>query len=127
MNAAAVNQDFHNKWVEKLNFQQHIYITSNKQDFNLKGVRIFTKDGKQLGEKVKHPLAQNAVYINFTKAVGFRFPTGTTHTYFIGKVPEKSLNIRNFFSTILHGNSIDLNNTHHFEKRKDNLGYNIIL
>jgi len=126
INSAAVNQEKHKEWVEKMNFQKRIYITSNRQDFNLKGSRIFTSDGKLLGEKVETPIANNANYVQFTKAVGFRFPTGTTHTFFIGEVPEESKNIRNFYYTILHGVEIDLSNEHQFIKREDGVGYNII-
>jgi len=126
LNSAAVNQKMHKNWVEKLNIQERVYITSNRSDFNLKGVRIFTKDGKQLGEKVKAPTADNACYINFSKAVGFRFPTGTTHTYFIGEISEKSKNIREFYYEILHGNQIDFSDTTKFSKRKDSIGYDII-
>ena len=125
LNAAAVNQDGHPEWLKKITIQNRIYITSNRQDFNLKGVRIFTKDGKQLGEKVKHPLAANAQYIQFTQAVGFRFPTGTTHTYFIGKMADNSMNIRRFYTEILHGNPIDLDDQSLFSRRKDGLGYDI--
>jgi esterase/lipase superfamily enzyme len=126
LNAAAVNQEQHNEWVEKLNFQRRIYITSNVSDFNLKGARIFTKDGKQLGEKIEHPLAVNAVYVNFTNAVGFRFPTGTTHTYFIGEVPKRSTNIRLFYQGILHGLEADLQDARMFKTRSDGLGHDII-
>jgi hypothetical protein len=126
LNAAAVNQEGHKMWVEQLDFQQRLYITCNKQDFNLKGVRIFTKDGKQLGEKVKEPLATNASYVHFSKAVGFRFPTGTTHTYFIGEVADESVIIRSFFTALMHGEPIDLSQTDKFVPRDDGLGYNII-
>lgn len=126
LNSAAVNQEMHRDWVEKMNFQKKIYITSNRQDFNLKGSRIFTKDGKMLGEKVETPIAKNANYVQFTKAVGFRFPTGTTHTFFIGEVADKSKNIRDFYFNILHGNEIDLNNENQYIKRKDSVGYDII-
>jgi len=126
LNAAAVNQDGHPEWLDKLHMQNRIYVISNKQDFNLKGVRIFTKDGKQLGEKVKHPLSGNATYIQFTKAVGFRFPTGTTHTYFIGQMADKSMNIRRFYTEILHGEPADLEDGSLFEKRNDGLGYDLI-
>lgn len=126
INSAAVNQEKHKEWVEKMNFQKRIYITSNRQDFNLKGSRIFTSDGKLLGEKVETPIANNANYVQFTRAVGFRFPTGTTHTFFIGEVPEESKNIRDFYYTILHGFEIDLSNEHKFIKRKDGVGYDII-
>lgn len=126
LNAAAVNQYDHPDWLEKLNIQSRIYVTSNRQDFNLKGVRIFTKDGKQLGEKVKHPLYANTHYIQFTRAVGFRFPTGTTHTYFIGKMADKSINIRRFYNKILHGEAVDLDDHSLFKRRDDGLGYDIL-
>lgn len=126
MNAAAVNQEHHDEWVEQLHFQDRIYITSNVDDFNLKGARIFTKDGKQLGEKIKPPLSETSIYINFTKAIGFRFPTWTTHTYFIGKIPDLSTNIRMFYKDILHGLEPDLHNARMFKTRSDGLGYNII-
>lgn len=126
VNAAAVNQDGHNVWLEKFNYQDQIYVISNKQDFNLKGARIFTKDGKQLGEKVELPLAKNATYINFTEAVGFRTPTGTSHTYFIGEVADESNNIRTFYHDILHGHQPDVADTLRFKKRSDKLGYDII-
>jgi hypothetical protein len=126
LNAAAVNQENHHAWVEQLHFQERIYITSNVSDFNLKGARIFTKDGKQLGEKIKPPLTETAIYVNFTKAVGFRFPTGTTHTYFIGEVPDKSTNIRFFYKDILHGLEPDLQDANMFKVRSDGLGHDII-
>jgi esterase/lipase superfamily enzyme len=126
LNAAAVNQKDHSQWVEKLKIQNNIYITSNKQDFNLKGVRIFTKDGKQLGEKVEHPLAKNAVYVNFSVAVGLRFPTGTTHTYFIGDVTDKSKSIRSFYRKLLHGSVPELSFENNLFKRDDGLGYDIL-
>jgi esterase/lipase superfamily enzyme len=125
LNSAAVNQLNHKYWVEKLKMQERVYITSNKSDFNLKGVRIFTKDGKQLGEKVKQPIADNAYYINFSNSVGFRFPTGTTHTFFIGEIPDLNINIRNLYYNLFHGNEIDFTDTEMFERRKDGIGYDI--
>jgi hypothetical protein len=126
LNAAAVNQEGHGNWVENLNFQKNIYITSNRKDFNLKGVRIFTKDRKQLGELVKAPTAQNADYIQFTEAVGFRTPTGTTHTYFIGEVTDESNNIKLFYKELFHGKKIDLLDINKFIEREDGVGYDII-
>lgn len=126
LNAAAVNQQGHNTWVEQVAFQNSLFITSNRKDFNLKGVRIFTKDGKQLGEVVEMPLAQNAQYVQFTEAVGFRTPTGSTHTYFIGDVVGESKNIREFYSKLFHGEVIDFSNDTLFEQRKDGVGYDII-
>lgn len=126
LNSAAVNQKNHKDWLEQLNIQQQIYVTCNKSDVNLKGVRLFTKAGKQLGEKVKTPLAQNANYIHFTKAVGFRLPTGTTHTFFIGEVTDESKNIAEFYNDLFHGKRIDFSESERFLLRKDGRGYEII-
>jgi hypothetical protein len=126
LNAAAVNQENHKEWVEKLRIQDQLYITCNKQDFNLKGVRIFTSDGKQLGEKIKSPLAINATYIQFNKSVGFRFPTGQTHTYFIGKIPAVNNNVKACYYDLFHGSNPNLGNENKFMTRKDGLGYEIL-
>jgi len=126
LNAAAVNQRNHNEWVEKINTQDRIFINSNKHDFNLKGLRIFTAAGKQLGEKVTPVLAKNASYTHFDKSVGFRFRTGQTHSYFIGKIPAKSKNIKEFYSSIIHGDQPSFNDQIRFQLRKDSLGYEII-
>ncbi len=126
LNSAAVNQLGHKFWVERLNFQDRIYIISNKSDFNLKGVRIFTKDGKQLGEKIKLPIAENAEYINFSQAVGLRFPTGTSHTFFIGEVPDIDQGIFDIHNKLFHGRKIDFSNPKLFKKRKDGIGFDVI-
>jgi len=125
MNAAAVNQKNHTFWLEKLHIQNNIFVISNRHDFNLKGVRIFTYSGKQLGEVIKPPFFENAYYVNFSKAVGFRFPTGITHTYFIGTIPEKSEYIKRFYTEMLHGNIPDFQNFDIFTLRKNNSGFNI--
>lgn len=125
INSAAVDQKMHKDWVEQINFQKRIYITNNKSDFNLKGKHIFSKDGNQLGEKAKTPSAENAHYIQFSKAVGFRFPTGTTHTYFIGEVPNESQNICDFYFDTFHGKQIDLSDQSKYIKRKK-VGYEVV-
>lgn len=126
LNAAAVNQKGHKEWVEQINIQKHLFIICNKQDFNLKGVRIFTSDGKQLGEKIKPPLAINASYIHFNKSVGFQFPTGQSHTYFIGEIPDENKNIKELYHDFMHGQVPDFSDENKFLLRKDNLGYEIL-
>lgn len=126
LNAAAVDQKNHKTWLEKIRMQQNLYVTANKQDVNLKGLHIFTKGGRQLGEKIIHPLASNAVYIHFNKSVGLRFPTGTTHTYFIGGKSDTCYHINLFYNSIFHGKSVDIQNKAMFMKRNDGLGYELI-
>ena len=126
INSAAVREKKHTDWVEKLNFQKRIYIASNKSDFTLKGKHIFTNGGNQLGEKTKRVSASNAKYINFSKAVGFRFPLGTTHTYFIGSLPERSGNIHHLYSSLFHGSQINLSESTIFKKKQNKCYYSII-
>ena len=126
INAAAVNQRNHKEWVEKLRCASNIFIISNRHDVNLKGARIFTPAGRQLGEDVMLPLANNAIYINFSRSVGFRFPTFDTHTYFINSIPLKSENIRYFYTEIFNGIVPDFNDLSRFSKRRDGLGFDII-
>jgi hypothetical protein len=126
INAAAVNQETHANWVDRLHIQKRIYITSNKKDFNLNGARIFTKSRKQLGERLKLPLSSGAIYINFTKAIGLTIPTGNSHTYFIGKMTNKSGNVKEFYTDIFHGRTVNLSDSTRFIKRNDGLGYNIL-
>jgi len=125
LNSAAVPQKHHKQWIEQLQIQKRIYITANYQDFNLKGARIFTSAGKQLGERYEHPLAENAEYVNFTKAIGFRFPTYDTHTFFLGNIPAKSQIIRSFYHQVFRGESPNLNDQQSFSLKKDGRGYNI--
>jgi hypothetical protein len=126
LNAAAVPEKKHKAWVEKLNFQKNIFIISNKKDFSLNGVRLFAKWKRQLGERVKKPFAENAVYINFTKAIGFQTKGGNSHTYFLGKTINESSNIKNFYSDILNGKSPNINDSAMFHKRKDGSGFDIV-
>ena len=123
INAAAVEQENHKKWLEQLHVQKNVFITFNKKDINLLALRIFSKHGMKLGERAKLPFANNAVYFNFTKSVGFRLNTKSTHTYFIGEVTERNNNILHFYSDILHGLSPDLADETKFMKRRESLGY----
>ncbi len=126
INAAAVNQEAHASWVDSLHIQKRIYITSNRSDVNLNGVRLFTKSGKQLGERLKLPLSSGATYINFTKAIGFTMPTGNSHTYFIGKMTNESGNIKDFYTDVFHGRAVNLSDSTKYIRRNDGLGYNIL-
>lgn len=126
INAAAVNQEGHSAWIDKLNFQKRIYITSNEKDFNLAGVKSFTDSGVQLGRRPDPPHSDKAVYVDFTKAVGFRFPTGATHNYYTGKMALKNKKIHEFFDDIFHGRSVNITDEKRFLKRADGLGYELI-
>lgn len=103
LNAAAVSDKDHSSWLTKLNARKSIFVNSNRNDFNLKGLRIFSRYHRLLGELVKSPRAENAQYINFSQCVGFRTRTATSHTYFIGSIPVEQQSVFNYYSTIFHG------------------------
>ncbi|MFO8066258.1 MAG: alpha/beta hydrolase [Bacteroidales bacterium] len=127
INSAAVKQKDHYLWMEQLKCQQNIYIISNKHDFNLKGARYFAGLGRQLGEIIDLPLAANATYINFSDAVGFTIPTYLSHTFFIGKMPQKYNSIFKFYNEMLNSRHIDVYDELNFRKRRDGKGYDILL
>jgi hypothetical protein len=120
LNAPAVKQKKHRKWVEKLNFQKKIYITSNKKDRTLYGAHLITFR-RQLGERLRKPLAKNAIYINFLNLVGKR------HNYYLDlPLLERYPSISFFYKSIFHGEYLDPEYKARFKKRKDGLGYDIL-
>jgi hypothetical protein len=103
INAAAVPSEDHAEWIDRLNVQQRVYITYNDGDINLAGLRVISELGYQLGERPLPPLSDNAVYLDFTRSVGFRFPTGATHSYYYSTMALKSASIKETFNILLHG------------------------
>jgi hypothetical protein len=125
INAAAVEQEEHYKWVEQLKFQKRIYINSNGKDMNLIGLRIFSSMGMQLGEDPEPPLASNAFYVNFTNAVGASLPPGPSHSYFFASVTDESERIKSYYSKIINGIEIDFSNPEMFISDSKYLAYSI--
>jgi len=126
INAAAVNSKGHNSWVEKLNMQENIFINSNAKDVNLNGLRIISSYGYLMGELLVEPLATNALYVNFSRAIGFKLPPGRSHTYYIGEHVEKSEKVKKYYSDLFHGKYPDIQDESIFTQRKDGYGYDII-
>lgn len=127
VNAAAVNQEGHHKWLEEINMQERIYVNSNGRDFILRGLRLLTNWSRQLGEALVGEFASNATYVDFTNAVKNGFPIGEMHGYYIGTVSNQSENIRNYYYTIFHGDEADLDNQQLFSYSGGNTVYNINL
>jgi len=126
INAAAVDQKEHYKWVEQLHFQRRIYINSNGKDMNLIGLRIFSSKKMQLGEDPEPPLASNATYISFTDAVGGSLPPGPSHSYFFASVTDESMHIRKYYEQLFNGSEIDFNDPNIFNSNSEYLSYSII-
>ena len=72
-------------------------------DRNLNGLRIISKYKFLLGEKLSMPLSDSVTYFNFSNSIGGKWPPGRSHTFFVGKVNNKSQNIRQYYSDIFHG------------------------
>jgi hypothetical protein len=103
INAAATDAAGHDDWIERLNIQERIFVTYNDEDINLEGLRVISSLGTQLGERPEPPLAQNAIYLDFTESVGFRFPTGATHSYYFDAMTRESENIRLLYTDLFRG------------------------
>jgi hypothetical protein len=120
MNAPAVKQKKHSVWVSKMDFQKRIYITSNQKDRTLYGAHIITFQ-KQLGEKLRKPLAKNAHYINLKNLVGKK------HNYYLDlELFSQQPGIKTFYKDLFHGKELDPLNKEKFKSRKDGLGYDLL-
>ncbi len=101
LNAAAVNQYHHRKWLEKLNIQERIYVTINDEDFTLRGAMIL-RAAKQLGLGYRGHTAINANYVNFSDVAT------REHNLFLGKSATEKNNpyIYLFFEQAFHGKKV---------------------
>lgn len=119
MNAAAVKQKHHKHWLQKSHIQKNIYITYNKTDHTLNGAHFITFR-KQLGERLKKPLASNGHYINFQNIAN------KEHNYYRNtELFRIHPNLKKFYTDILHGQMISLEDESRFSKRKDGKGFDI--
>jgi len=119
LNAGAVKQKKRRKWITNLKKQKRIYVTSNKNDYTLKGAMFITLS-KQLGSNLKKPLASNAIYINFTSTAG------NQHNCWLDKeLLNSPRHFYFFYNEILNGREIPLNDSTYVEKRTDGRGFNL--
>ena len=123
MNSAAVEQEDHNHWVENLEIQERVYILFNKHDFTLNGLRIFTPAGKQLGERIKDTLADNAIYLDFSSVVGHEFPTWNSHSFYIGDMPVEYPHVGEVYWNLFNSKELDLLDTNIYRKTDYNNRY----
>ncbi|MBN1143657.1 MAG: alpha/beta hydrolase [Bacteroidales bacterium] len=110
LNAAAVNQHHHRKWLEKLNIQERIYVTINDDDFTLHGAMIL-RAAKQLGLGYRGNTAINANYVNFSDVAT------REHNLFLGKSATEKNNpyIYLFFEQAFHGREVNFSESTGFQ------------
>lgn len=101
INAAAVKQHNHAKWVEKLDIQKRVYITINERDMSLRGAAML-RMAKQLGMTYRKKAARNALYVNFNDL------ETNEHNLFLGRsILEKSNpGIFTFYDEVFHGKEV---------------------
>lgn len=126
LNAAAVNQKDHHLWLEKITFQQRIFVNSNSKDMTLKGVSLFTDCGVQLGEKAESDFSSNATYINFNQALDNELNFGLLHGYYVGVIPGKYPHIYKFYHAIFHGQPVEFSSPEMFVQNDTIPVYEII-
>ncbi len=103
LNNAAVNDKNHSEWLSKLADHQDLYVISNKRDFILRGLQLFTSSKRPLGIRVKHKKLLQINYIDMTDVIGFRFPTHSTHSYFTGDILQKKQVVFDMYKAIING------------------------
>jgi hypothetical protein len=105
LNAAAVRQDNHARWLEKLNTQKRIYVTINRNDRTLQGARLL-RVAEQLGLGHNGRTAENATYVDFSQVAS------TEHNLFLGKSKAEKANplIYEFYNQVLHGMEVNFQN-----------------
>jgi hypothetical protein len=114
LNAAAVNQKDHYLWLKQVDFQERIFVNSNRKDMTLKGVNVFMDFDVQLGEQAIDNFAQNSFYVNFGKALKNESNFALLHGYYVGVIPEKSENIYHYYKTIFHGEEVNFSDQSRF-------------
>lgn len=98
LNAACVPQRKHAKWLSKLSFSKHTFVTINKRDRNLNGARL-ALFRHILGEKVKKPLVPGVHYVSFSKVLE------REHNYYlIRPLLEQKPYLKKFYADIFAGN-----------------------
>jgi len=103
MNAPAVKQFRHNRWVDKLHIQDRIYVTINDDDRPLHGAMVL-RMARQLGTGYRGNPASNAIYVNFSEIAT------TEHNLFLGRSLAEINNVQiyRFYQEAFQGNQVDM-------------------
>lgn len=121
INASCSAGKTHAQWVEKIRMSENIFITVNQNDPTLGKAELheewrygghgFSRLGKRLTGKngLASPLAQNATYIDVTRAP-------LRHVYYLHRYLQDCSAVKYFFDMALNGIPPDLDKAHGVEK-----------
>jgi hypothetical protein len=120
LNAACVPLRKHRSWLEKLCFQEHIYVMYNRKDKTLREASILF--GKRLlGCQLNKRLAPNTRYINLAPLALNK------HNYFlIIPLLNQHPGIPSFFTSVFHANTLDLSDTSRLRRRSNGKGFTLL-
>lgn len=103
--AADANNEDHAEWVEKMDVRNRLNIVINENDSALGVSRL--KPGEEqkarLGHYTRNLNSINATYIDVTKADHI----DEEHTYFKGDVMKKNKDLKDLFTQIFNGQSVE--------------------
>jgi len=112
--AADANNEDHKKWVGKLDVRKRVYVVINEDDAALRASRI--KPGVQqkarLGAYLKKLNSDNATYIDLSNVK----EVGLGHTYFKGDAVKENLVLKNLFTAMFTGKTIESLLTYQVDK-----------
>ncbi|MCU4154382.1 alpha/beta hydrolase [Carboxylicivirga sp. A043] len=103
LNSAAVNDKNHAEWLSKLSIQNNIYIISNRHDFLLRGLRLFTHSKRPLGVRVKSERLGAVNYIDMSEIIGRQKPRYNSHSFFTGDMPDSKDEVFTMYQQLLNG------------------------
>ncbi|MCG8581722.1 MAG: alpha/beta hydrolase [Bacteroidales bacterium] len=103
LNSAAINDKNHSQWLSNLSIQKNIYIISNKHDFLLKGLQLFTHAKRPLGVRVKADRLTTAIYIDMSEIIGRQKPRHNSHSFFAGDMPEAKNEVFAMYQQLFNG------------------------
>jgi hypothetical protein len=120
LNAACVPAFGHRRWIEKLAFNCPVYIIFNRKDKTLRAASLLFHK-RFLGCQLNHRHASNAVYVNIHSIAMNK------HNYFlILPLLNEHPQIKDFFYSLLHGQSPPFTNEYVFRLQKKNRIYTFL-
>jgi len=101
-----VNNENHEKWVDKLKFRKRLYITINENDKALLASRMKLGEEQKprLGHLVKNLVAKNPWYIDFSDAA---YIDESSHAYFEAGPIKNNKKVKDVFSKMFNGKKVE--------------------
>lgn len=121
-NAACVPQRHHKQFLDQINFAKRIYVHYNPHDYTLGGALLLGRKNL-LGMKVKQPISNKAIYINF------HLIAGKAHSNFLNligrnEIPENDVR---HYNTLFQGKAVDISDTLHYKPSEyKHIGYSLL-